>query len=497
MEIQKKVSRRDFVRLTGIAAGAAALAACATPTPQVIKETVVVKETVPVKEVVKETVAVEKVVTKEVEKVVTATPVPTEAPKPVKVVFWTDPLFAKPPRRPEFTEIGQYENWQAEQFKKMNPHVTVEVLAMDWADLPKKVPAAVAAGTPPDIMKDYLGRTSGFAYSDVLVKLDQQLPKETIDDLLPGVRDLYMIKGYLHAYPVYFWEHHLSVNKALFDKAGLTNMLPFDDYDWTFDEFYAAAKAIKQAGVGVEYPLGLQVASEQGDYDIHAFFWGAGAYTWKPDCSGLDYDNPKALEALKFVKKLYDEGLINPDAPTLGWQGVQALFLTGKAACIGGGLSFINVTVPQKIADGTVTGPMDAKIMTYPHLPGEKNGLAIGPTGMMVFKRDKRTDYELKWVIKFLEFLIGEDQIRDYCLNSSQFPSRKSVGTPLAGDPNYELALKLVAEKGTESMGLSCPHFYEIRVAQPPEWQAVFLGKKTPEQALADIMKASKDILSK
>ena len=450
------------------------LSACVpapVPTPVVIEKTVVV------------------------EKVVTPTPVPTEVPQPVKIVYWFDPVFAKPPRHPEFTELGQYEKWQAEQFMKMYPHVTIETMGMDWADLPKKVPAAVAAGTPPDIMKDYLGRTSGYAYQGVLVNLEEHLPQEMIDDLIPGVRDLYMIQGHLHAYPIYFWEHHLNVNKALFDKAGLTNMLPFDDYDWTFDEFYAAAKAIKEAGVGVEYPLALQVASEQGDYDTHAFFWGAGADTWKPDCSGLDYENPKALEALKFLKKLYDEGLINPDAPTLGWEGQQALFFTGKSAFIGGGLYFINVTVPQKIADGTITGPMEVKMLTYPHLPGEKNGLAIGPTGLMVFKKEKRTDYELKWIMKFVEFLASPDQIRDYALNNSQFPSRKSVGAPLAGDPNYELALKLVSEKGTENMGLSCPHFYEIRVAQPPEWQAVFLGKKTPEQALADIMQKSKDIL--
>lgn len=66
------------------------LVACATPTPQVIKETVVV--TKEVEQVVKETVVVTKeiekvvketvVVTKEVEKVVTPTPTPAEKRAP-------------------------------------------------------------------------------------------------------------------------------------------------------------------------------------------------------------------------------------------------------------------------------------------------------------------------------------------------------------------------------------------------------------------------------
>ena len=50
MNTKSRISRRQFVRLAGFTAGAAALAACATPTPQVIKETVVVEK--PVKETV-------------------------------------------------------------------------------------------------------------------------------------------------------------------------------------------------------------------------------------------------------------------------------------------------------------------------------------------------------------------------------------------------------------------------------------------------------------
>ena len=73
------------------------LAGCATPTPEVVKETVVVEQTVEVEkvvtELVKETVEVEKVVKetvvveKEVEKtvVVVATPEPEKPPEPVTI----------------------------------------------------------------------------------------------------------------------------------------------------------------------------------------------------------------------------------------------------------------------------------------------------------------------------------------------------------------------------------------------------------------------------
>ena len=102
MEGKKVFSRRCFLRLASAGGAMAVLTACATPTPQVIKETVVVKETVPVKEtvVVKETVpvketvvvkeTVEKMVTKEVEKIVEATPVKKAKPDWV-IAEWFDP----------------------------------------------------------------------------------------------------------------------------------------------------------------------------------------------------------------------------------------------------------------------------------------------------------------------------------------------------------------------------------------------------------------------
>ena len=172
------------------------IASCGpTPEPQTVVQTVEVEktvvETVEVEKTVVETVEVEK----EVEKVVTATPEPEKELEPVHIVFWTDPALAKPARHPEFTEIGQYEEWQAQQFMDMYPHVTIEVQGLDWADLPKKTAAAVAAGNPPDIMKDYLGRTSGYGWADVLVPLDDLVPQEVWDDVNPGLLDLYRING--------------------------------------------------------------------------------------------------------------------------------------------------------------------------------------------------------------------------------------------------------------------------------------------------------------
>ncbi|MCY4146874.1 MAG: extracellular solute-binding protein [Chloroflexi bacterium] len=407
---------------------------------------------------------------------------PAQAQEPVTITYWTDPALAQPISLPQFTELAAFENWQAEQFMAMHPHVTVEVRGLDWPDLATVVPTALAAGEPPDILKDYLGRTSGYGVEGVTVDLFSLVSQEEIDDLLPGLVELYTIDGALHAMPTYFWNHAMIVNKALFDQAGLGDMVPVDDRAWSMDEFYQAATAIKAAGIGVDFPYTLQVASEQGDYDFHAFIWGAGGEIWNADCT-TGFDNPKTLAGLEFVNQLYQEGLINSDATTAAYADQVNNLFTGKSAIMGGGMGVLNNRIGNGMRDGEVTVDMDPVVVTYPHGEGEAPGLGVGPTGFAVFDKG-RSAYEMEWIAEFLLFLNSTEAQITYTQNNSQFPARASAGVPLADDANYALTLSLIQERGTENLGLACPGFYEVRISQPPHWQAMFLGQETPQQAL-------------
>jgi ABC-type glycerol-3-phosphate transport system substrate-binding protein len=416
------------------------------------------------------------------------------AQEPVTITYWTDPALATPVHHPEFDSLAEYEKWQAEQFMEMYPHVTVEVQGLQWAELSTKVPASIAAGNPPDILKDYLGRTSGYGHQEVTVDLFEHVPQEEIDDLLPGLVGLYTINGSLHAMPTYFWEHHMIVNKALFDQAGLGDLVPVDDHDWTQAEFLDAITQLRDAGIGVDYPFALQVASEQGDYDFHAFVWGAGGDIWRSGCNPA-FDDPKTLAGVEFANRLYQEGFINPDAPTTSNDDKNNLFFTGKSAIIGGSMGTLNVIIPQAVKDGLVTVEMDPVLVTYPHAEGEVNGFPAGPTGFVVFDKG-RSDYEMEWVTNFLLFLNSTEAQIDYVKGNSQFPARSSAGAPLTDDPNYQLVVDLIAERGTEDMGLSCAGFYEVRVAQPPRWQSIFLGQESPAEALESLTEEAADIIS-
>jgi ABC-type glycerol-3-phosphate transport system substrate-binding protein len=135
---QNRLSRRNFLQLSSAAAGAAVLAACAAPTPQVVKETVEVEK------VVKETVQVEKSVEKVVEKTVEKTVVvekqvtalpPTPGPAKLEMWAWCCLSVADEAAK----AAGFYEKFPG---SKVN--------LVQGGDYWSKITPAAAAGTLPD-----------------------------------------------------------------------------------------------------------------------------------------------------------------------------------------------------------------------------------------------------------------------------------------------------------------------------------------------------------
>ena len=186
--------------------------------------------------------------------------------------------------------------------------------------------------------------------------------------------------------------------------------------------------------------------------------------------------------------------MINSDATTAAYADQTNNLFTGKSAIMGGGMGVLNNTIGNAITNGEVTVEMDPVIVTYPHTEGEVSGLGVGPSGFAVFDKG-RSDYEMEWVIEFLLYLNSSESQVTYTQNNSQFPARASAGVPLAEDENYALTLSLIQERGTENLGLACPGFYEVRISQPPHWQAMFLGQETPAQALEALAAEAEFIL--
>ena len=205
------------------------------PTPQVVKETVVVKEvvkeTVEVpKEVVKE---VEKVVTKEVPKEVVITPTPAAKPfegVTVNLLTFTGPQIAEPLQR------------RAPDFEKLTG-AKVNVVIVPFSDLYQKILTDMATKTnsfqafvfAPQWMVDYV--TPGYL-EDLTdrVKADKDIQW---DDIAPFFRNFSAtFQGRVYLMPLDGDFHMVYYRKDLLDKAGMKPPATWDDYLAIAKAFY-------------------------------------------------------------------------------------------------------------------------------------------------------------------------------------------------------------------------------------------------------------------
>jgi multiple sugar transport system substrate-binding protein len=414
----------------------------------------------------------------------------------VTIVYWADPRFQfVKGMEDETQEVGDYEQILADRFMEMHPNVTVEVETLQWEELSTKVAAAIAAGAAPNVLKDYLGRTSAYANQGLLEPLQDAIPAEEYEDYLPSLVDLYTINGDFHGLPLIFWVTHMYGNKAVFTEAGADALLPDSESGaWTVEQFEEAMAAL--AVEDERWPLALQVGSEQGDYNTLGFFWANGANLYEGgDYTQTALNSPEGVAALTKLVEWYNAGYVIPGAATMLGEDVNNAMYMGQSGVAGGGLGSLS-TADAAQQDGRVTVDWEPFVSLYPAAEGvTSGGMAAGPTSAVVFKQDDPA--VRKWSIEFARYLASPELLTEYAVNSNQFPTRVSVPNPFEGNEDFTRVNAWIQEHGVEDMGLSSPTYAEVRVLLQPELQAALLGAKTPEEALADYAEKANAVLAK
>jgi ABC-type glycerol-3-phosphate transport system substrate-binding protein len=229
---RKAITRRDFLVSAGAVAGAAVLTSCGTnPTATPVVQTVVKQQT------------------SVVEKVVTATPVPTKPPAPaVMDIWWNSDI--------DLAEAAKWKNdANNDQFKKMwywgglantmyppfiqkHPGVTLKIATHSWdSELRQNQMMALAAGIIPDV-------TYGEAYVNEFVQLGIYNPVSAASVALfpTGPVRGATVGGKVYGLPMSSGADVLFINLTLWKKAELDpTKLPK-----TWDELKTACQAISK-----------------------------------------------------------------------------------------------------------------------------------------------------------------------------------------------------------------------------------------------------------
>jgi multiple sugar transport system substrate-binding protein len=287
----------------------AALAACAQPTPEVVKE--VVKEEVEVTRVVEvegETMIETVIEEREVEVVVT--PTPGAAAEPVTVIFWAH----------DFQPRMQQDRAYLETFKEINPHITVEYENPgDWSN---HLLTSLAAGVGPDLFAEWNAYIGVYYYQGTIVPVDYvSIGMDEAEFMSYYIEPQNTLQGATFEGELYGIPNELSIycfhtNNALWEEAGLD---PVADMPKTWEDLVPIAEQMtKRDSSGNLIQRGFEFG---WDGAVWMFLqWGAmlrqaGGSELSDDLRSCTIDSPEAAKALQYWKDWVEEGRGGPQYP--------------------------------------------------------------------------------------------------------------------------------------------------------------------------------------
>jgi len=199
----RKLSRRDFLRLSAVAATGTIAAACAPATPGVVE----VEREVAVEKVVVQTVQVEKEVVVEKE-VIKEVPV---KPEKAVITFWVEAPAEE--RRKVIDELYR------DTFNAAHPNIELQLTYTE--DIMRVLRTAMQAGAGPDIVSSYVIHALEYVRAGHLAPLDDHAMRYGWRDrLLPWAYESGVIEGHLYSVPLTYETMVVFYNKTLFEAKG-------------------------------------------------------------------------------------------------------------------------------------------------------------------------------------------------------------------------------------------------------------------------------------
>jgi multiple sugar transport system substrate-binding protein len=469
----KKLSRRDFLRMSALTAAGAALAGCTTPTP----ETVTVKETVVVKEEVEVPVEQTVVVKEEVE--VTAVP-PVVEPVEMRIAWWGGDA-----RATKTIAVIQ-------MFQELHPHITMLYEFSGWDDHWTKLATQAAGGNLPDIMQHDYARITEWVGDGLLMPVDEYIDSGVLD--FSNVADSALAGGRVDGklYGVSLGGNSLDMDVAvdLLEQAGLE--LPAAD--WTWADFEEMCLAIKDA---------LGIWGYAGNSLFHDHMWKAvymskGDWVFSDDGKSLGYDDDQpAIDQLNMMLRMYDAGTIQTLEEALGRQGetIEQSPMVVQECAMGFGWS--NFIVATWDAAGA-----DRQFKMVP-IPRSGDLPAIYPKPSMFFSLTRDAKYPMEGAM-FIDFFTNSIPANAILMADRGVPIASHVIEGMKGflTPAQAEMFDYMAQVNADSQPVPPPDpvgWADVRnnVFYPEFHDPILYGLITPEEGAAVFREMANDILAK
>ncbi len=345
----------------------------------------------------------------------------------------------------------------ADDFMKDNPDAKVEVTAVPWDDAHNKIAAAIAGQQTPDV--SMLGTTwmGEFAKTGALDVVPPDFVNK--DDFFHGAWETGVVDGTSYGVPWYVETRLLFVNKAVAEKAGIT------EAPQTWDELTQAVKDMQAKG-GAKWGIYLQPGQQGAWQTVMPFVWQNGGDIWDGDTFTLD--SAQATEAFDYYGSFYRDGLSTKNRLADGEQ--EPKLLKGEIASFVSGPWHIGLL-------NDLGGEGKYELWPMPSGPGDATSF-IGGSNMTVFKNSKNRD--TAW--KFVSYLMQPDVQVKWYETVNDLPSVEAAwdDSTLSGD---ELLKTFGDQLDNAKAPPSIPTWEQIAAGMDTELEKIAKGTESAEDA--------------
>jgi multiple sugar transport system substrate-binding protein len=339
--------------------------------------------------------------------------------EPVEIVVWAEGNTVTT-MESDPTGAGRYGLYIKEKFEEEHPGVTITLEHHGWdEELRQNLVTALLAGTAPDVV---VGENFFQQYAELgaLVPIDEVVD-DIRDNLVPGTYAAAEFGGHIYGVSAFTGVFGFERNCTVIEAAGLDCDTPPETWNDLLDQ----ARLITEKGEGNYYgytlqgPVGFSVG---GIFRIAVFLAQAGAPMCKEDCTYPDFNNPKAIPVMEFLREINrytPPGLtFNPDEGQVYSQLFQ-------------GLSAYQVAGSWHPGWAKQSNCEDCRYSGVPvPADGQPASIIVGNVIYAVLKDSEHPDVAAEWV-KFL----ARDDVQDLVYPAlGRLPSTRSALTKLRPD---------------------------------------------------------------
>ncbi len=373
-------------------------------------------------------------------------------------------------------------NWSADEekaafnkviaaFMAANPDITVKTDTVPYNSIQTNLDTRFQSGNPPDLFRVSYTDLGQYTSQDVLLDLSSVFSGAKAEAFVPGLFESVVADGKPYGAPHQIDTTAIVYRKDVFKAAGITNVPQSLDEAWTWEEFGAAADKLKKVVKGKQSPF-IYDWQSQGAFRWLTWLFEAGGTFLGPDLKSPAIDSDAGRKAVDFTKSFFTNGWVARNSSTKSTTYPDDAFNAGTVAMAFAGsflIPGINRGVKQKFEYGSMPQPRDAAASSD-----------LGGNAIVAAKDGRNTDAAKK----FLEFIVTEEQQRNYCEATNQLPTLKSLVDakldfairPELMDVFVKQATTITADQVKQ---VTVPQFGKLNNTLQNELDAAFIGGRS------------------